>query len=155
MPVAYWVLEAIARTGEALFELLERDDLGAAIEETLTARAASVARAARRYARLFPIGRPQALLAAGSLAWVRRRSRQAHARWRQALRIAQRLDMPYEAARAHAEIGRHLAPGAPTRHEHLAEAAAIFAQIGAAWDLAIVRSARDGLPVVTPASSAA
>jgi tetratricopeptide (TPR) repeat protein len=146
MPVAYWVLEAIARTSEALFGMLERHDADATTEEALVDRAARVVRAARSYARLFPIGRPQALLAEGSLAWTRGRHREAHARWRQALAVAQRLEMPYETARAHAEIGRHLAPDAPTRHEHLAQAAAIFAQIGATWDGAAVRAARDSVP---------
>jgi tetratricopeptide (TPR) repeat protein len=153
-PVAYWVLEAIARTSEALFEALDRSDVIAAIAAVIVERTARVSRVAWRYARLFPIGRPQAFLVSGGLAWRRGQHRQAHARWRDALRVARRLEMPYETARAHAEIGRHLPPGAATRHEHLAEAASIFAQIGAEWDLAAVREARDRTPTATSARSA-
>jgi tetratricopeptide (TPR) repeat protein len=142
-PVAYWVLEAIARASEAVFGLLETVEPDAAQRRALLERAESIVRAGRQYARIFPIGRPQALLAAGSLAWMHGRGRRAHACCRRALAAATRLHMPYETARAHAEIGRHLAPDAPGRREHLGQAAAVFEQIGSTWDLAVVRTLRD------------
>src|SRR3989442_6764882 len=46
------------------------------------------------------------------------------------------LQMPYELARAHAEIGRHLAPGTSERWRHLADATAVFDRIGCSWELA-------------------
>jgi hypothetical protein len=51
--------------------------------------------------------------------------------------------MPYEAACAHTEIGRHLPADAPARREHLGKAAALFEQIGSTWDLTRVRRLRD------------
>ena len=143
-PVAYWVLEAIARTSETLFGLLETGAPSPMQRRALLAHAEAVVRVGWQYARLFPIGRPQALLAAGSVTWMRGRRRQAHARWRRALAAATRLEMPYETARAHAEIGRHTKADGRARREHLEQAAAIFGQIGSTWDLAMVRALRDG-----------
>ena len=142
-PVAYWLFEAIARTSEALFGLLEGQGPHPPGGDLLLEQAARVVRVGRQYARLFPIGEPQALIAAGMLAWLRGRHRRARACWRRALAAATRLEMPYEAARAHAEIGRHLPADAPERHEHLAQAAAIFEQLGSTWDLAAARESRD------------
>src|SRR5262249_48967877 len=50
-----------------------------------------VLRAARRYARMFPIGRPEVLLASGSLAWHLGRRRAAMKRWLRATAEAARL----------------------------------------------------------------
>jgi hypothetical protein len=47
------------------------------------------------------------------------------------LRAGERLEMPYEQALAHHEIGRHLAPDDPARPHHLARAEAILADLGA------------------------
>ena len=58
--------------------------------------------------------------------------------------------MPYEAARAHAELGRHLPPDSPARHEHLGKAAALFEQLGSTWDLARVRALRNAVAEATP-----
>jgi hypothetical protein len=114
-------------------------------------RAGDVTGVAQQYARLFPIGRPQAYLTRGSLAWARGQHRRAHRSWRRALAAAKRLQMPYEMARAHAEIGSHLALDAPMRRAHLAQAAAIFGQLGCAWDLAVVVTLRDrALPTIVP-----
>jgi hypothetical protein len=144
-PVAYWVIEAIARTGEALFALIEKNASSYSHRRLVLERAETVVRVARQFARLFPFGRPTALLAAGSLAWLRGRRRRARARWRAALATATRLQMPYEAACAHTELGRHLPTDAPARREHLSKAAALFEQIGSTWDLTRVRALRDAV----------
>jgi adenylate cyclase len=89
---------------------------------------------------MFPIGRPEVLLAGGSLAWHRGKPAAAMKRWRRAAAAAARLGLPYEQARAHVEIGRHLAAGSPERWQHLADAAAVFDRIGCAWELARVRA---------------
>jgi hypothetical protein len=70
------------------------------------------------------------------------RHRQARTRWRRALAVARRLEMPYETARAHAELGRHMPDDTAARPEHLARAAAIFEQLGSTWELAMVRASR-------------
>lgn len=149
-PVAYWLLDAIARTGEALFGLLELNAPSRAHRRLLLDRIDVVVRAGRQFARLFPIGRPTALLASGSLAWARGHHRKARTHWRRALLVATRLRMPYETARAHAELGRHLPADAPARREHLTQAAAMFEQLGSTWDLTAVRALRDAATEVAP-----
>jgi class 3 adenylate cyclase/tetratricopeptide (TPR) repeat protein len=60
-----------------------------------------------RYARIFPIGRPRALLHRGLHAW--RAGRQAHARrdWQRALATSERLGMIYDQALADDLLARH------------------------------------------------
>jgi eukaryotic-like serine/threonine-protein kinase len=142
-PVAYWLLEAIGRTSEALFGLLEIGAPSPAHHRAVLARAEQVVRAGRQFARMFPIGWPLALLSAGSLAWMQGRRRRGRTQWRRALAVACRLEMPFETARAHAELGRHMPDDTGARREHLARAAAIFEQLGSRWELAMVQAWRD------------
>jgi hypothetical protein len=64
-----------------------------------------------RYARVFPIGRPRALLHRGLIAWADGRAARARRDWRAALAAAERLDMRYEQALALDILGRHGEPG--------------------------------------------
>jgi hypothetical protein len=84
-----------------------------------------------RFARVFPIGAPQAWLCQGqihAMAGYRVRARRA---WRRALAAAERLAMPYEQGLAHAALGRHLPVGDPEGQAHRARAGEIFASLGA------------------------
>jgi eukaryotic-like serine/threonine-protein kinase len=139
VPVGYWALITNAHTLDVLFAVLE-DEPAHALRQAVLDDIRGVLRAARRYARMFPIGRPEVLLASGSLAWHLGRRRTAMKRWRRATAEAARLQMPYEMARAHIEIGRHLAPDTPERWRHLSDAAAIFDRLGCTWELARVRA---------------
>src|SRR2546427_12264634 len=102
------MLPAITLTLEVLFASLE-DDRSQAQRRRLVEEIEGVLGAARRYARMFPIGRPGALLASGSLAWHLGRRRAAMMRWRRAAAAATRLRMPYELGRPHAEVAPRLA----------------------------------------------
>jgi tetratricopeptide (TPR) repeat protein len=102
--------------------------------------AGQACRALRRYARIFPIGAPRALLFEGRRRRLDGLPASARALWRRSLAAAQRLDMPYDEARAHAEIGRDAA-GAE-RTSHLDRAAELFTAAGAAWDLVEVERLR-------------
>jgi hypothetical protein len=64
-----------------------------------------------RYARVFPIGQPRALLHRGLIAWADGRAARARRDWRAALAAAERLDMRYEQALALDILGRHGEPG--------------------------------------------
>jgi class 3 adenylate cyclase/tetratricopeptide (TPR) repeat protein len=64
-----------------------------------------------RFARVFPIGRPRALLYRGLIAWTDGRASRARRDWRAALAAAERLDMRYEQALALDMLGRHGEPG--------------------------------------------
>jgi class 3 adenylate cyclase/tetratricopeptide (TPR) repeat protein len=121
----YWVLSDVALT------LWERGEDPAA---ALLAR--RVGRELRRYARLFPIARPRTLVNHGLARWLQGRPRAARRSWRRALRAAERLQMPYEMARAHYEMGRHPGDSDAARRVHLERASQLFANLGADDDLA-------------------
>lgn len=89
----------------------------------------------RRYADLFPAGRGHMLVFAGVYAWLNANPREAFMLWEEALVAANALGTPYAAARAHFEIGRHLAADHPHRCSHLAQARAMFEALGTQWDL--------------------
>jgi eukaryotic-like serine/threonine-protein kinase len=86
-------------------------------------------------ARRYPIRRPRAFLYQGWFSWLKGKHRAAYKAWRKSLDYAQRFAMPYEEARAHCEIGRHLPMSDPLRAEHLKRSLAIFERIGAMYDL--------------------
>jgi class 3 adenylate cyclase/tetratricopeptide (TPR) repeat protein len=81
-----------------------------------------------RYARVFPIGVPRALLCRGLLAWAAGRPAPARRAWRDSLAAAERLGMRYDQALAHAASGRHGDPG--QRPHHQATARQLFDQLG-------------------------
>jgi class 3 adenylate cyclase/tetratricopeptide (TPR) repeat protein len=81
-----------------------------------------------RYARVFPIGRPRALLHRGLIAWTGGRAARARRDWRAALAAAEVLEMRYEQALALDMLGRHGAPGQrPAARER---AMALFERLG-------------------------
>src|SRR6185295_17781600 len=135
-------------TLQVQFALLERADWQEH-RPRLVEDIRGVLRTARRFARMFPMGRPEVLLASGSLAWHTDRRRAAMTRWRRASAEAARMQMPYELARAHLEIGRHLEPDSPERWRHLSDAAAIFDRLGCVSELARAR-ALQGVTSTTP-----
>ena len=122
---SYWALSDVA------LALWERGE-----DETAPVVARRARRELRRYARLFPIGRPRALVNDGLALWLRGRPRAARRSWRAGLEAAERLDMPYEMARAHYEIGRHLPKADAACRVHLEQASQLFASVGAEDDVA-------------------
>ncbi|MDP8987184.1 MAG: AAA family ATPase [Actinomycetota bacterium] len=131
----YWALS------DAALALWERGE-----DETAPVLARRARRELRRYARLFPIGRPRALVNGGLALWLGGRTRAARRSWRAGLKAAERLQMPYEAARAHYEIGRHLPEADPARRLHLEQASQLFAGLGAEDDVARARGALAAVP---------
>jgi hypothetical protein len=133
-PTVFATLDAYAAIAEVYLTLWEANHTGPAQAE-LAAAAAQSCKALRGYARTFPIGRPRAWLALGLYQSLSGKNRAAHRSWLRSLAAAQQLAMPYDAGLAHFEIGRHLAPRDPGRHEHLAQAHALFAECSAGYDL--------------------
>lgn len=84
------------------------------------------------FAKVFPIGRPRSRLLAGRHAWLLGRPGPAMRAFESALAAAEELDMPYEAALAHQEIGRRLHEGDPARAAHLEQGRQILGRIGVA-----------------------
>jgi hypothetical protein len=130
----YWY-ELYATTAEAAIALWQagrQGDIGD--QPTLRAAAVQAMRALRRYAKVFPIGQPRALLCQGLLAWVDQRPVRARKAWRRSLAAAERLGMRYDEMLAHHQLGRHGDPS--ERDEHLARARQLFAQLGIAGEVA-------------------
>jgi hypothetical protein len=64
----------------------------------------------------------------GRLAQLSGRGEWAQAAWRAGLASAERLGLPFEAALAHAELGRHAA-GTPQGHRHLEQAQTLMREL--------------------------
>jgi class 3 adenylate cyclase/tetratricopeptide (TPR) repeat protein len=123
-PTAHYLLEGYAGVAEVYLLLWE-----AGQDSRDTSRAARQAcRDLRGFARIFPIGKPRARLWQGRLVHLSGRTQRAQAAWRASLAAADRLGMPFEAALAHAELGRHAA-GTPQGHRHLAQAQALLREL--------------------------
>jgi eukaryotic-like serine/threonine-protein kinase len=123
-PTAHYLLEGYAGVAEVYLLLWE-----AGQDSRDTSRAARQAcRDLRGFARIFPIGKPRARLWQGRLAHLCGRTERAQAAWRASLAAAERLGMPFEAALAHAELGRHAA-GTPQGQRHLEQAQALLCKL--------------------------
>lgn len=141
-PVAFWIQHGTAATAEVLLTLMEpsQDDP----QRRARARDAALAVAAlRRYARRFPLGRAHARLWSGLLHWLSDRPRRAMRTWQAAIVAARALHCPYEEARAHLEIARHLPPGDAQWFVAMDSARALFEQTGCVEGLTLLQAERD------------
>src|SRR5262249_14647301 len=133
-PAAYWTQHGTAAAAETFLVLAESETNGAT-RATLLRKAGQACAGLRRFARAFRLGQPFALLCAGLQDWLAGREARAMRQWRRCIRLADRLRTPYELARAHFEIGRHMRNDVEERRLHLERAAALFEEQGAARDL--------------------
>ena len=97
--------------------------------------------ALRSYARVFPIGQPQACLWRGTYQWLSGRANAARKLWAASLNVAGALAMPYDQGLIHYEIGKHCPAGDPARASHLTMACDIFERLKASYDLARAQEA--------------
>jgi hypothetical protein len=110
---------------------------GAVADRPAVERVSQLAlRRLQQYARLYPAAWPAFHLHHGSLEWLDGRRRSAHRSWVRAAREAAARGTPYEQARAHLEIGRHLPGGRRSRmrldrEQHLDRAAELLEALGA------------------------
>lgn len=136
-PNAYYTLNGyagIARTYLALWESAELGD--DASRPSLTRQAC---KALSKYARIFPIGQPQALLCEGLASWLAGRRRIALQKWNKGLLAAERREMPYDQALILFEWGRRLSHTDPHRKSHLSQACDVFSRLGATVDLELAQ----------------
>jgi class 3 adenylate cyclase/tetratricopeptide (TPR) repeat protein len=111
-------------------------------------RAAEALARMKRFANVFPVGRPRWAILEGRRSWLQGRTGQALRLWRRALATATELDMPHEQGLAHYEIGRHLDSADPDRAVHLQAARETFSRIKAAYAMAAVDQAAERDAVV-------
>jgi tetratricopeptide (TPR) repeat protein len=113
---------------EVYVELLQTAT-DAAERAQLVERARRGCRVLRRIAWTFHGIRPRRVLLAGSLAWERGEREEAERQWRESERLAVRMNMDYDVARARLELVRHgRSADAPERHRQAAET---FDRLGA------------------------
>lgn len=98
------------------------------VSPRLRSSAIEAERAMARFARVFPIGRPRALLLSGRRLWLQNQPRKALALWRRGLHLAERLAMPSEAALLHRELGWR--DGHGRQQWHRQQAQQLCAQLG-------------------------
>jgi tetratricopeptide (TPR) repeat protein len=147
----YSALEAYAGVAEVYLGLWEQelqtavDSVHAPLSADVRAGAQQACQMVRRYARLFPIGRPRACLWQGWWYWLTGRAEQATRLWHQGLAAAQHFQMPYEQGLTYYELGRHLPRSDPQRQVYLQRAIAVFENLGAAYDAAQARDVLRGV----------
>jgi tetratricopeptide (TPR) repeat protein len=122
-------LDGYASLVEVYLGLWEREAVWNVRELRGSARWAC--KALRRFARLYPMAVPSALRSSARESFLSGHTSRAIRTWRNAVRAAEDIQMPYEEARAHEELARALAP-----HEeasfHRREALRLFHELGCA-----------------------
>jgi class 3 adenylate cyclase/tetratricopeptide (TPR) repeat protein len=121
--------DGYAATAEVCLDLWDQAPQDAA----LAGLARRACRGLQQYAAIFPIGQPRASLYQGRMLWRQGRKAQALKAWRGSLALSEQLEMPFERALAHFEIGRHLAETDAERELHLAQARAGFEALGTVY----------------------
>jgi eukaryotic-like serine/threonine-protein kinase len=111
--------------------------------EEMAKNAARILRGYSLFAGNFAIGRAGANRWKGVLAWQQGNPTAARKYWDTGLAEAQKVQMPYEAALIHYEIGRHLEKGSPERKQHLEQARDLFTQLETPFDLNRVEEVMD------------
>ena len=136
-PITHHAIHACAGVAEVYLALWEAGLFAGPADERRLRRAIRRAcTALHALARVFPIAAPPAWRQQGLYEWLAGRPTTAARAWRRSLAAAESLAMPYEQALTHYELGRHLPDP-----DHLAQAAQLFTQLGAAYDLARVAGA--------------
>jgi len=131
-PIVSYTIEGYSGAAEAYLALWENAS---------KSRAGELRRAAwksvadlRKMARVFPVGRPRALLCLGTAHWLASRPIRARRAWRKGLQVAEAMGMPFEHALALYEIARHLESHDPTRSRYLMQSCSIFDKLGSMRD---------------------
>ncbi|MEZ4677398.1 MAG: hypothetical protein R2932_24590 [Caldilineaceae bacterium] len=101
----------------------------------LQTRAHTAYKALDKYAHVFPIGQPSAILLQGTYAWLNGRQADAFAAWEECIAVATTLEMPYEMGCAHRQLALYLPATDPHRAYHHERAEAIFATLNVVHDL--------------------
>ncbi len=151
---AHHLLYGLDTFSEAILLLWEREapEPGSAAWKAHAGRAALALSRMKGYARSFSIGVPAAANRRALWHWLHGRHAKAIAAWQQSIAAAERMRIPYEAAKAHLELARHLPLGAAGRRSHAEAGAAIFERLGAAGGLSRCRAASASPSATTPAS---
>lgn len=124
-----WTMDGYTGIAETLLLLLGMGNGGTSTSQReLKANAQEACRAVLAFSRIFRIAEPRTRLCQGWYDWLTGNRSQALQAWQKAVLLAQQLNMPYEQARAHYEIGQHLRDNDSGRL-HLQQADDLFARL--------------------------
>ncbi len=135
VPFVLPTLEGISGMTEAYLELWALELASGATHSGLEAQVRAALRTLALFARIFPVGRPRHLLAAGRLAEIRGRRGRAWSAWSHALAESQRLGLPLEQAEAQVALAAHPDCGAERAAELAGQARNTLMSMGCAWHL--------------------
>ncbi len=128
-------LEGYASVANISLELWQSSTHHSSKTKTYQLLAQQACQALHHHAQLFPISKPHALRAIGLYHWLEGQSVKAFELWQESLSVAENLNMPYQQALTHYELGRHLQKQDPARQTHITRAIILFTQVGATYDL--------------------
>jgi hypothetical protein len=100
-PVTFYCIESYALVGQTFADLWQAGPAG----RDLKRLALEANRAMAKFAKVFPAGRPRALLLDGRLADIRGRRAHAEKQWRRSLQVATQLEMEPDRAAALRMLG--------------------------------------------------
>jgi serine/threonine protein kinase/tetratricopeptide (TPR) repeat protein len=130
----YFLKPGLDAMCEVLLALLERRGYQKGSGDTLAHEARDAVARVRKFATLYKMAGPRALVFEGQLAWLTGRQDAALTTLKSALALAQKLAIPYDVGRAHFEIGRRKFPETDWK-AHLQSAAGLFGEAGATSDV--------------------
>lgn len=130
-PSAYDTLPAYDAVARVALDAWERQPRSRALRSLATRACAAL----EKYSRVFPIGKPRALIYRGCLDWLYGRKRKAVRAWEHAAIRAVALSMEYDVGLSRYEAARHLPRGHPMAPGAAVDAARIFERCGASFEL--------------------
>jgi tetratricopeptide (TPR) repeat protein len=119
---AFWTIEGAYGAADTFLRLAEKRDPGDPRRAELLDGARAVSGRLSGYARVYPVGEPRARLVEGRLALLADQRTAGEKRLREAVRAADRLAMPWDAAATRQALASALPSLSPERARLLAEA---------------------------------
>jgi tetratricopeptide (TPR) repeat protein len=99
-------------------------------------KAANAALAAlKKYAKLYPMGRPRVAFYEGRMHLLDKNPAKALRSWREGLALAASIRVAFDEAQLHDILSRHTPVGSPERRAHFDEAVRLYEQVGAKVEL--------------------
>jgi class 3 adenylate cyclase/tetratricopeptide (TPR) repeat protein len=132
-PTAHHLMNGLDTFSDLIlrFWALESPPHGSAAWRRWARHAAMATTRMSSFAKVFTIGSPMATQRQALQHWLHGRHAKALKTWKYAITEGERTRIPFETAKAHFELARHLPPSDPEHRHHTLQAIAIFQRIGA------------------------